>query len=239
MFYGYVRVSSAGQEDNSSPVDQELQLTAFAQGQGQAIQVFKGDLGVSGSIAFSERGDGKNLLELAVAGDTIVVTKLDRAFRSTKDALNTKEEFDRRGIHLIILQLGYEPVGSSAIGRLVFTVLAAVAEWEREQIVERTGRGRAAKRAAGGILGGKLAPFGYRKEGKGKDAHLIPVAEEQTILREVLAMIDDGLNDYRIARNLQKRGFSHTRTKGAFVHQHIKSMRQFAERSSGFSMQSL
>ncbi|MCU5086362.1 recombinase family protein [Bacillus cereus] len=71
-------------------------------------------------------------------GDVIVVTKLDRFARSTKAALNTIEYLNGKGASLIVLNMGGDKVDTStAIGKLMITVLSGIAEFEADMIKER------------------------------------------------------------------------------------------------------
>ncbi|WP_026565887.1 recombinase family protein, partial [Bacillus sp. UNC41MFS5] len=98
-------------------------------------------------VIFKEKVSGRNkdnreqfqmLLDKVVAGDTIVVTKLDRFARSTKDALATIEALNAKNVSLVVLNMGGDKVDTStAIGKLMVTVLAGIAEFEADMIKER------------------------------------------------------------------------------------------------------
>lgn len=77
-------------------------------------------------------------------GDTLVVTKLDRFARSAKDALNVIDDLKERGIRVHILNMGI--VENTPTGNLLFTVMSAFAQFERDMIVERTQSGKAIAR---------------------------------------------------------------------------------------------
>jgi putative DNA-invertase from lambdoid prophage Rac len=115
--------------------------------------------GVSGSTPLADRPQGKHLLETAKAGDVIITPRLDRAFRSASDALGTLEELKADGIGLHMIDLGGDVTGNG-ISKLVFTILSAVAENERDRIRDRI---REVKRhlASQGVYGGGERPFGY------------------------------------------------------------------------------
>lgn len=85
-------------------------------------------------------------------GDTLVVTKLDRIGRDSIDVQQTVERFQGEGIRLVVLQLGNLDLTSSA-GALMVKMLAAVADFERDLIIERTQAGQARARAAGTHMG--------------------------------------------------------------------------------------
>ena len=107
---------------------------------------------VSGSVAALQRPGFKKLLDRMEAGDTLVVTKLDRIGRDSIDVQKTVELCAASEIRLIVLQLGNLDLTSSS-GALMVKVLAAVADFERELIIERTRAGQARARAAGTHMG--------------------------------------------------------------------------------------
>ena len=86
-------------------------------------------------------------------GDTLVVWSLDRAFRSTVEAIQQAEDLRKREIEFQIVNLGADT--SSADGMLIFTVIAAMAEHERKRLSERTKQGLEAARNRGVKLGPK------------------------------------------------------------------------------------
>jgi putative DNA-invertase from lambdoid prophage Rac len=107
---------------------------------------------VSGSVPAFKRAGFKRLLDKMESGDTLIVTKLDRIGRDSIDVQNTVEYFTKNGIRLIVLQLGNLDLTSSS-GALMVKVLAAVADFERELIVERVQSGLARAKSEGKQLG--------------------------------------------------------------------------------------
>lgn len=107
---------------------------------------------VSGSVPASQRPGFVKLLERLERGDTLVVTKLDRLGRDSIDVQQTVERFTREGIRLVVLQLGNLDLTSPA-GELMVKMLAAVADFERALIVERTQAGLIRAKAEGKKLG--------------------------------------------------------------------------------------
>ena len=95
----------------------------------------------------------EGILEKLKSGDSLVVWSLDRAFRSTKDALMQVDVLKQKNINFQIISLGVDT--ATADGRLAFTVVAAVAEHERNQLSERTKQGLAAAKKRGKKLGPK------------------------------------------------------------------------------------
>lgn len=99
------------------------------------------------SGAKRDRPELKAALDFMRAGDSLVVWKLDRLARSTRQLLDTVESLEQRGIGLKILTQNIDT--SNAGGRLIFTVFSAIAEFEREIIRERTRAGLDAARSRG------------------------------------------------------------------------------------------
>ena len=107
---------------------------------------------ISGSVPAAQRPGFQRLLERLDEGDTLVVTKLDRIGRDSIDVQQTVERFQSEGIRLVVLQFGNLDLTSSA-GALMVKMLAAVADFERDLIIERTQAGQARARAAGTHMG--------------------------------------------------------------------------------------
>jgi len=131
-------------------------------------------------------------------GDVVVASKLDRMFRSASDAIDMFEEFKARGVDLILYDISHEPV-SSGVGKLIMTILAAVGDMERVRIKERTAEGRRAKKAKGGAVG--QVPFGFRKEGEGRTAIMVPHEAEQRAEARIYALGADRRLSYRSIGN--------------------------------------
>jgi DNA invertase Pin-like site-specific DNA recombinase len=138
---GYARVSTRGQNDDSQ-VDE---LTAYG-----CDKIFT-DHGISGSKA-ARPELGKALAYLR-EGDVFVITRLSRAMRSLKDMLALAENLRERGIGLKVLKQDIDT--TTATGRLVFHIFAALDEFQRELIIEGTHEGLAAARARGRTGGRK------------------------------------------------------------------------------------
>jgi putative DNA-invertase from lambdoid prophage Rac len=107
---------------------------------------------VSGSVSASQRVGFQDLLKKIEKGDTLIVTKLDRIGRDSIDVQQTVDHFLKAGIRLVVLQLGNLDLTSSA-GSLMVKMLAAVADFERDLIIERTQAGQARARAEGTHMG--------------------------------------------------------------------------------------
>jgi DNA invertase Pin-like site-specific DNA recombinase len=135
--FGYVRVSTTEQVSNGESLEtQRAQIAGYAMMKGWTVKEVFVEQGVSGSIPLADRPEGKRLLAAMQKGDAIVTPKLDRMFRSASDALGTLEEIKAGGVSLHMLDLGGDVCGNG-ISKLVFTILSAVAENERERIRDR------------------------------------------------------------------------------------------------------
>jgi DNA invertase Pin-like site-specific DNA recombinase len=144
--FGYGRVST-GQQTTEN---QRLELE---QG-GYKIEsdYWFADEGVSGKVAASQRPAFKRMLGQVRKGETLVVSKLDRLGRDAIDVLQTVRQLGERGIKVVVLQLGTTDL-TSAAGKLLLSMLAAVAEMERDLLVERTQAGLQRAKAEGKTLG--------------------------------------------------------------------------------------
>jgi len=138
---GYARVSTRGQNDDSQ-VDE---LNAYG------VDKLFVDHGVSGKYATRPELDAA--LAYMREGDVFVITRLSRAMRSLKDLLALAEDLRERGIGLVVLKQQIDT--TTPQGRLVFHLLGALDEFQRELIVEGTHEGLAAARARGRTGGRK------------------------------------------------------------------------------------
>ena len=209
MLLGYVRCSTLEQLKGSSPDTQRrvIQGLAMAKGVGAYdLQIFE-DRGVSGAIALKERPAGSELWKAAQRGDIIVASKLDRLFRDALDAQQSYHDLKKRGVDLILFDMGTESVMSGGLSKLFFMLLSEFAELERMRIAERMQEGRNAKKRRGGHTGGP-PPYGFRVVGAGREALLEPVEEEQKVLeviRENSHLKVGGIRRVLRSRNLHNR----------------------------------
>jgi putative DNA-invertase from lambdoid prophage Rac len=172
--YGYCRVSTAEQANSGLSLDtQQQQITGYAMMKGWAVAEFFVEAGVSGSVPLADRPEGQRLLAALQPGDVVITAKLDRAFRSAADALGTLEQLKEDKVALHMIDLGGDVTGNG-ISKLVFTILSAVAENERDRIRERV-RDAKRHRASQRLYNGGKRPFGFDiVEGK-----LLPNPTEQ------------------------------------------------------------
>lgn len=107
---------------------------------------------VSGSVAASERKGFRKLLDKLESGDVLVVTKLDRLGRNAMDVRVTVEALTQLGVRVHCLALGGVDL-TSAAGKMTMGVIAAVAEFERDLLIERTQAGLTRAKSEGKTLG--------------------------------------------------------------------------------------
>jgi len=200
--YGYCRVSTQEQESGQSLAEQERKVRAIADYHGVPLDDLAVEPAVSGSVPFARRQAGGELFAKLTNGDTLIVSKLDRAFRDTEDALATSRMLREAGVRLIVADIGVDPVTGEGTGKMFFTILAAMAEFERARIRERTEEGRRAKKARGGHTGG-VTPFGYRKEGIGREAVLVEDYAEQTAAKWIREQGAQGVASRKISADLE------------------------------------
>lgn len=133
MKYGYARVSTRGQASNGNSLEE------------QRIKLNEEGCEVIFEEAFTgtkkERPQFQALLSQLKAGDTLVVTKMDRFARSALDGIQIVRELFEKGIKVHILNMGL--VENTPTGKLIFTIMSGFAEFERDMIVERTQEGKA------------------------------------------------------------------------------------------------
>ncbi|MDP9884224.1 DNA invertase Pin-like site-specific DNA recombinase [Sinomonas atrocyanea] len=149
---------------------------------------------VSGKLA-SRPGLEKALLSANRAGDQLVVTKLDRLGRSLENLIELSKQLQAKGVDLVVLDQGIDT--STAVGKMFFHILGAIAEFEHALMSERTRDGLAAARARGRTGGQKpklgprqvrLARQMYEETGPdGKRAHTVAqIAAEFGVTRPTI-----------------------------------------------------
>ena len=121
--------------------------------------------GVSGSKPLGDRPEGAALLAVLQPGDVVITPKLDRMFRSALDALDVLGKLKQAGIALHMIDLGGDTTGNG-VSKLVFTILSAVAEAERDRTRERVAEVKRDQRQRGRYLGGSGAVGLPRRRGR-------------------------------------------------------------------------
>jgi len=193
--YGYSRVSTNAQAEDGESLDvQRRKIEGRALELGAKLDRVFVERGVSGSKPLEQRAQGKALLTAVKPGDVVIASKLDRMFRSASDALRVLENFKQRRISLVLLDMGGDVTGDG-ITKLVFTILSAVAAFERERLQERIRDVKADQRERQRYLGG-TRPFGYTIGG---DGELQDVPKEQTAIKQMVKLKASGCSLREIA----------------------------------------
>ena len=194
---GYIRVSTARQaSEGLSLAEQRESIKKHCERQSwELIDLFE-DAGVSGGQTSRPQLD--RLLALLPSLDRIVVTRLDRLGRNAAGMLKLYETLDDAQVELH--SLGDDMPTTGSAGRMMRTILAALAQWEAETLGERVA-GTARQRANEGKHHGR-APFGYESQG----GRLTPVEPEASIVRRVFEAAAAGTSQRQIARDLNAEG---------------------------------
>lgn len=174
--FAYVRVSTFDQTTENQL--QEIEAAGFKVDPHRIITET-----VSGSVAIAQRKGFTRLLDKMERGDVLIVTKLDRLGRDTVDVSMTVSKLESIGIRLHCLALGGVDLTSSA-GKMTMNVINAVAQFERELLIERTQAGLSRAKSEGKRLGRPML-----------------LSEEDR--QQVLQRLSDGESISSIARQLK------------------------------------
>jgi putative DNA-invertase from lambdoid prophage Rac len=200
--YGYTRVSTDRQADEGESLGvQQRVIEGYAMMRDLTLDQIFVQRGVSGAKPLGDRPEGAKLLASLKEGDVVITPKLDRMFRSALDALDVLRQIQKRGISLHMVDLGGDVTGNG-ISKLVFTILSAVAEAERDRIRERIRDVKADQRRRQRYLGG-IVPFGWSV---GSDGELVEVPEQQAAIKRAQKLRAKGLSLRAISAALAKSG---------------------------------
>ena len=210
---GYIRVSTQEQAESGLGLDaQERAVRLYCEMKGFDLVGLIRDEGVSAGKPLGDRDGGQGLLRSAAFKGTshVIAMKLDRLFRNAGDALQVVEDWDKAGIALHLVDQGGSAMDtSSAMGKFMLTVLAGVAEMERNLGRERTTAALAEKRARGEKTGGTV-PYGWDAvpcEAFDSGAiKLVPNAQEQAVINQMHRLRQEGSALAGIVRRLNRDG---------------------------------
>lgn len=202
----YVRVSTADQAEHGVSLDaQQGRLSAYAVACGLDVVAVVREEGISGTIPLSDRPEGSRVAEMVSSGKVrhVIALKLDRLFRSAVDALATTAEWDKSGIALHLVDMGGASLNTgSAMGRMMLTMMAGFAQFERDLTAERTTAALAHKKANGAAY--SPTPFGKTREGD----TLLDNEEERGTIDRIRAWREEGFSLRWIASRLNEEGVS-------------------------------
>lgn len=200
----YIRVSTNEQAKQGVSLEaQEARIRAYCEMMGLELVYIAREEGVSASKPLSKRPEGARMLHIMKSEGAchVVALKLDRLFRSTVDALNQTQEWDKQNIALHLIDMGGQTVDtSSAVGRLFLTMTAGFAEMERSLISERTVSALAHKKENRQVY--TSTPYGFDRIGK----ELVTNQKEQQIIRRMVEWRNSGWSFRAIAKALNEEG---------------------------------
>lgn len=186
--FGYCRVSTADQSSENQA--REIQAAGFHVEPKRIVTET-----ISGSVPAAERKGFSRLVDRLEWGDVLVVTKLDRLGRNATDVRSTVETLAEQGVRVHCLALGGVDL-TSAAGKMTMGVIAAVAEFERDLLIERTQAGLARARDAGKRLGRRPSLTAAQREavlkGRQEGKSLGALAKEYGVSRSAIQRIERG-----------------------------------------------
>jgi DNA invertase Pin-like site-specific DNA recombinase len=197
----YIRVSTAQQaEEGVSLEAQQARIAAYCMANGLELVNTFTDAGLSGKRADNRPGLQAALEAVCNDGGILVVYSLSRLARSVGDTLQIAEQLRKSGAELASLSERIDT--SSAGGRMVFTMLAAFAQFERDLTAERTSAALQHKKSLGQRVG--TVPFGYRLADDG--ITLLAIPEQQRALEIIRQLRESGCTLQQIADRLEAAG---------------------------------
>lgn len=199
--FAYCRVSTNDQQDDGvSLANQRERIEAWAKANGHELA------GMFVEVRSAGRADNRPELKKAMSaacrdGGILVVYSLSRFSRSVRDTLTLAEQLERCNANLASLSENLDT--SSAMGRMFFKLMSVLAEFERDQLRERTTNAMTHLRQHGRRISHRI-PFGYTLAADGKT--LLPVASEQACILEISERRTAGMTLGAIARTMENDG---------------------------------
>jgi site-specific DNA recombinase len=195
---GYVRVSTEGQAEDGVSLDaQREKIEAWAKLHDETEVAIYEDAGISGASMDQRPGLQDALREVCRRKGVLVIYSLSRLARSTKDTLTISERIAKAGAELVSLSERIDT--TTASGKLAFRMLAVLAEFERDQISERTRAAMAHLRSSQRRFS-RFAPYGWDFDDDGEV--LLPNLVEQRVIGRMIELRVEGLTFQAIAERL-------------------------------------
>ncbi len=223
----YIRVSTEDQAAEGCSIDAQrakLEAWCFANDY-ELLEVFT-DAGLSGGRADNRPGLQAAIDTACKTGAALVVYSLSRLARSTRDTLLIGERLDKAGADLVSLSERIDT--TSAAGRMVFRMLAVLAEFEKDQVSERTKMALAHKKSKSERVG--TIPYGFDLSADG--VSLVKNESEQAVILQIQELRAAGESYRAIACELQKRGILTKGGKAEWNHNTIRSVVMATEKAA-------
>ena len=215
---GYVRVSTEQQMKKGVSLQaQEQKIKAWAELNDSELIGIYSDEGISGKHSDNREGLQAALNAACDNKAVLVFYSLSRVARSTRETLVMADKLQKAGASLHSLSEQIET--GSAAGKMMFRLLAVLAEFEADLVSERTRAALAHKKDKGQRIGN--IPFGYKLAADGKT--LIEDEQEKQLLINVSKLRKKGYTLQQIADRLNKRGKT-TRTGREWQYQHVQNL---------------
>ena len=197
MNIAYLRVSHQESLNGTSLEVQEKKCRAFAELHGFSIDKVYSEV-VSGGVEFRKRPVFQRVLLNLKSGSKLVVSRLDRLSRKVIDTLKLVDDFKKEHKEICITDIGN--IHTDGVSKIFVTILASLAEIERENISQRVKASKKIAKEERRYLGG-YTEFGYKVE----DKKLVPDDKEFTVLQSMVNLRKSGLGYRKISDEIKNK----------------------------------